>query len=139
MHVHITNSSERIPWNGGKRDEEGSSGLGAGDEAEKLLGGAGFAEEDEDVAGGEGADVAVEGVEGERKEERKLREMSVWEILLATKADLPTPVKKTVPVVERRTREKSRVWERSRCLKKWLRRSCWDLKRARRLSLEMSP
>lgn len=49
------------------------------------------------------------------------RETSVCEILLATKPDLPTPVKKMVPPPAaelRRVWVKDKVWERSRCLKK---------------------
>ena len=63
MHIHIANSSERIPRDGGERHQEGSPSLSAGDETEQLLGGAGLAEEDENVAGGESADVAVKRVE----------------------------------------------------------------------------
>ena len=35
---------------------------------------------------------------GERKPARMPREIRVWEILLATKPDLPTPEKKIVPL-----------------------------------------
>lgn len=61
------------------------------------------------------------------------RETRVWEILLATKPDLPTPEKKMVPEDWRRVRVKARVWERSRCWKKKLRWLCWDLNRFRRV------
>lgn len=68
---------------------------------------------------------------GERKPERTARETRVWEILRATKPDLPTPEKKIVPRQLRRVWVKARVWERSRLRKKKLRWSCWDLKRLR--------
>lgn len=77
---------------------------------------------------------------GERKPERMPRETRVWEILWATKPDLPTPEKKTVAPAEdwrRRVRVKDRVWERSRCWKKKLRWLCWDLKRLRRVVSSM--
>ena len=61
---------------------------------------------------------------GERKAERMLRETRVWEILLATKPDLPTPEKKMVPEEERRVRVKARVCGRERFWKKKLRWLC---------------
>lgn len=55
---------------------------------------------------------------GERKEERMSRETRVWEILLATKPDFPTPEKKMVPRELRRVWVKDNAWEKSRFWKK---------------------
>ncbi|KAM1412505.1 hypothetical protein ACFXTO_025224 [Malus domestica] len=63
MHVHVAERGKGIAVNGGDGDEKGVFGLGAGDEAEELLGGAGLAEDDQNVDFGEGVDVVVEGVE----------------------------------------------------------------------------
>lgn len=69
---------------------------------------------------------------GERNPARIPREIRVWEIFWDTKPDLPTPVKKIVPLQFNRVWVKVRVWERFRFWKKWLRYFCWDLKRWRR-------
>lgn len=76
---------------------------------------------------------------GERKEERTPRETSVCEILWATKPDLPTPVKKTVPAASRSARVNARVWEWSIRSKKKLRWFCCDLKRSFRMVSSMWP
>lgn len=64
MHVHVAEGREGVGLDGGDGEEGGGLGAGAGDEAEELVGGSGFGDEDEEVAGEEGADVAVEGVDG---------------------------------------------------------------------------
>ncbi|KAM2578385.1 hypothetical protein TB2_003935 [Malus domestica] len=77
---------------------------------------------------------------GERKPERMPRETRVWEILWATKPDLPTPEKNIVAPTEdcrRRVWVKASVRGRSRCWKKKLRWLCWDLNRFRRVVSSM--
>lgn len=55
---------------------------------------------------------------GERKPARMPRDIRVWEILLATKPDLPTPEKKIVPLQLRSVWVKVKAWERFRFWKK---------------------
>lgn len=55
---------EKATLRGGNGDKHCAAVAGEGGQAEELLGRARFAEQDEDVPGGEGADVAVESVEG---------------------------------------------------------------------------
>lgn len=55
---------------------------------------------------------------GERKAERMPRETKVWEILLATNPDFPTPEKKMVPRELRRVSVKDNAWDKSRFWKK---------------------
>jgi hypothetical protein len=68
MHIHITNTSEWIPRNRGKRHQKGSFSSSARDKTEKLLGGARFAEENENIAWRKSANVTMKRIE--RGEER---------------------------------------------------------------------
>lgn len=45
MHIHVVDDGEGDASEGGDGDEEGPFGLGTGDEAEELLGGAGLGKE----------------------------------------------------------------------------------------------
>ncbi|KAJ6306489.1 hypothetical protein OIU78_021744 [Salix suchowensis] len=77
MHIHITNRRERIAFNGRHRHQIRAFRFGTRNKTEQL-----------------------------RKPARMPREIRVWDILLATKPDLPTPEKKTVPLQLRSVRVK---------------------------------
>ncbi|KAF2292711.1 hypothetical protein GH714_027210 [Hevea brasiliensis] len=100
MHIHITNGSKCITFHGRDRHKESTLSLSARHKAQQLLSITRFAEKHENITGGEDTNITVEGIERERNPAGMPREIKVWEILLATKPDLPTPEKNSAGGIE---------------------------------------